>query len=102
VVSLKFSVQLLAVYYVLLYVQPALRVIAWLPLDAVRTGKASTSIQLSQTHWQIRVVVFRSAARIRVSSSKARVAGVAIRVIATGLGTTATEQQPRWRSRQPG
>jgi len=44
---LKFSVQLLAIYYVLLYVQPAHRGVAWLPVDAVRTGKASTSIQLS-------------------------------------------------------
>ena len=33
--------------------------------------------------------MFRSATRIRVSSSKARVAGVVIRVIATGLRTTA-------------
>ena len=95
-------VQLLAIYYVLLHVQPTHPGVAWLPVDAVRTGKASTSIQLSQTHWQIRVAVFRSVTRIRVSSSKARVAGVVIRVIATGLGTTATEQQPRWRSRQPG
>ena len=39
--------QLLAIYYVLLHVQPTHPGVAWLPVDAVRTGKASTSIQLS-------------------------------------------------------
>ena len=94
--------QLLAIYYVLLHVQPTHTGVAWLPVDAVRTAKPAPVPSYPQKQWQNRVVVLRSAARIRVSSSKARVAGVVIRVIATGLGTTATEQQPRWRSRQPG
>jgi len=40
-------VQLLAIYYVLLYVQPAHPGVAWLPVDAVRTGKTSIGIQLT-------------------------------------------------------
>ena len=44
---MEFPVQLLGIYYVLLYVQPTHPGVAWLPVDAVRTGKASTSIQLS-------------------------------------------------------
>ena len=39
--------QLLAIYYVLLHVQPTHPGVAWLPVDAVRTRKASTGIQLS-------------------------------------------------------
>ena len=39
--------QLLATCYVLLNVQPAHPGVAWLRVDAVRTGKTSTSIQLS-------------------------------------------------------
>ena len=46
-VSFELSVQLLAIYYVLLHVQPTHPGVASLPVDAVRTGKASTSIQLS-------------------------------------------------------
>ena len=39
--------QLLAIYYVLLHVQPTHPGVAWLPVDAVRTAKTSTSIQVS-------------------------------------------------------
>ena len=42
-----FPVQLLAIYYVLLNVQPTRPGVAWLPADAVRTGKTSTRTQLS-------------------------------------------------------